>query len=159
MAILSRLSLRDATTLAAPASVWDRPRVLAARVQLGDGEVLAVCVHARAPLPIPFLHAEPRNRQLAALGGWVGERASAGHRIVAAGDFNAVSCRVDGLVDAAASLDSPARTWRPVGLSWMPGMLRLDRVFVSPQLVPAAASVACRLSTSDHCPVIVTLAL
>ncbi|HYM53115.1 MAG TPA: endonuclease/exonuclease/phosphatase family protein [Candidatus Dormibacteraeota bacterium] len=159
MAILSRLPLHDASTQEPTSGVWDRPRVLVASVAHSSGELLAVCVHAKAPLPVPFLHATARNRQLAALGKWLAQRTAGGRRIVAAGDFNAVSCRMDGLVDAAAAIQRRRPTWRPFGAPWLPAMLRLDRVFVSPSITPIAVRVACGASWSDHCPVMATFQL
>jgi endonuclease/exonuclease/phosphatase family metal-dependent hydrolase len=124
----------------------------------GGHEVMALNVHARAPLPMPLLHAAPRNRQLAALGAWIEERAAAGSRMVVAGDFNAVRCRLDGLVDTAEALRTNA-TWRPFGVPWLPAVLRLDRVFVSPSITPLATRVICHVSWSDHCPLLATLSV
>jgi endonuclease/exonuclease/phosphatase family metal-dependent hydrolase len=139
--------------------VWDRPRVLLARLSLADGkELLALNVHARAPMPVPFLHAGPRNRQLTALGTWVAGRVATGNRIVVGGDFNSVRRRLDGLVDSAAAVRREA-TWRPFGVPWLPALLRLDRVFVSPSITPVANRVMCRASWSDHCPLLATLSL
>jgi endonuclease/exonuclease/phosphatase family metal-dependent hydrolase len=164
MAILSRRPPLQVETLGPGAlpggeEVWDRVRVLLARVPLAEGqEVLALNVHARAPLPIPPLHAGPRNRQLAALGAWIEDRTAAGTRMVVAGDFNAVICRMAGLVDSAEALRTKA-TWRPFGVPWFPALLRLDRVFVSPSITPLATRVMCRASWSDHCPLLATLSV
>jgi endonuclease/exonuclease/phosphatase family metal-dependent hydrolase len=164
MAILSRRPPLQVETLGPRAlpggeDVWDRARVLLARVPLAGGqEVLALNIHARAPLPMPLLHAGPRNRQLAALGAWIEERAATGSRMVVAGDFNAVRCRLDGLVDSAEALRTNA-TWRPFGVPWLPALLRLDRVFVSPSIKPLATRVICHASWSDHCPLLATLSV
>jgi endonuclease/exonuclease/phosphatase family metal-dependent hydrolase len=164
MATLSRRPPLQVETLGPGAlpggeDVWDRARVLLTRIPLAGGqEVMALNVHARAPLPMPLLRAGPRNRQLAALGAWIEERAAAGSRMVVAGDFNAVRCRLDGLVDTAEALRANA-TWRPVGVPWLPAVLRLDRVFVSPSITPLATRVICHASWSDHCPLLATLSV
>jgi endonuclease/exonuclease/phosphatase family metal-dependent hydrolase len=159
MAILSRLQLRRASTLRLTPGIWDRPRVLVASVALAESEVLAVCVHAKAPMPVPLLHAGPRNRQLADLTVWLAEQRAAGQQMVVAGDFNAVSWRLDGLLDAAEAAGSADATWRPIGVPWLPAVLRLDRIFVSPSVGVNSLSVTCGASRSDHCPVIARLEL
>lgn len=159
MAILSRLPLRHASTLRLGPGIWDRPRILVASVAHAAGGLLAVCVHAKAPMPVPFLHAGPRNRQLADLTIWLARQRAAGQRMVVAGDFNAVSLRLDGLLDAAEAVGSADATWRPIGVPWLPALLRLDRVFVSPSIGVVSLSVACGVSRSDHCPVIARLEL
>lgn len=159
MAILSRLPLRHASTLRLGPGTWDRPRILVASVAHAEGELLAVCVHAKAPMPVPFLHAGPRNRQLAELSIWLAQQRAAGQRMVVAGDFNAVSWRLDGLLDAAEAVGSADATWRPIGVPWLPAVLRLDRIFISPSIGVNSLSVACGASRSDHCPVIARLEL
>jgi len=159
MAILSRLPLRQAATLRSAPETWDRPRVLVAQVAHASGEVMAVCVHAKAPLPLPFVHADARNRQLADLGEWVAQQRAMGQRLVVAGDFNAVQCTLDSLVDVGEALGSEDATWRPLAVPWFPGLLRLDRVFVSPEIRMISLDVSCGASRSDHCPVIVRLEL
>jgi endonuclease/exonuclease/phosphatase family metal-dependent hydrolase len=164
MAILSRVPPLQVETLGPGGlpggdEVWDRPRVLLARLTVADGrELLALNVHAQAPMPVPFLHAGPRNRQLAALGTWVAKRVAAGERIVVGGDFNSVRRRLAGLVDCAEAV-RPQATWRPFGVPWLPAVLRLDRVFVSASITPVATRVMCRASWSDHCPLLATLSL
>ncbi|HEX9633943.1 MAG TPA: endonuclease/exonuclease/phosphatase family protein [Candidatus Limnocylindria bacterium] len=159
MAILSRLPLRRASTLRLAPDIWDRPRILVASVAHARGELLAVCVHAKAPMPVPFLHAGPRNRQLADLTVWLAEQSAPGQQMVVAGDFNAVSWRLDGLLDAAEAVGSADATWRPIGVPWLPAVLRLDRVFVSPSIGVNSLTVACASSRSDHCPVIAEIEL
>jgi endonuclease/exonuclease/phosphatase family metal-dependent hydrolase len=159
MAILSRLPLLRAWSFQGTPGVWDRPRVLVASVAQPGGDLLAVCVHAKAPMPIPFLHAGERNTQLADLAAWLAPQVAAGERIVVAGDCNAVRLDLDGLIDVAAALQRPEPTWRPFGVPWLPPLLRLDRVFVSPLIVPLALQVDCVASRSDHCPVVATLQL
>jgi endonuclease/exonuclease/phosphatase family metal-dependent hydrolase len=156
MAILSRLPLLRASTLVPTPAAWDRPRVLQATIGLPDGELTVLCVHARAPLPVPFLHAEPRNRQLADLRAWLAERPS-DQPIIMAGDFNSVSLEMPILSDIAITLDAPGSTWRPFGVPWLPPVLRLDRVFVSASFIPISVAVPCRASRSDHCPVVAQL--
>jgi endonuclease/exonuclease/phosphatase family metal-dependent hydrolase len=158
MAILSRLPLLRASTLVPTPTAWDRPRALEATIGLSDGELMAVCVHAKAPMPIPFLHAEPRNRQLADLKAWLAER-TGDKPVIVAGDFNSVSLDIPGLTDVGTALARPGPTWRPFGVPWFPPMLRLDRVFVSTTFTPVEVTVPCRASRSDHCPVIAQLEL
>jgi endonuclease/exonuclease/phosphatase family metal-dependent hydrolase len=155
MAILSRAPLLRASTLSLSPGTWDKARVLVADVRVADIELVAVCVHAKAPLPLPFMHAGPRDRQIADLGAWLAER-SAERPVIAAGDFNAVTVSLRGMVDVGSLAAEPQPTWRPIGLQRLPGLLRLDRVFVSPFLRPAGLIVDCHASRSDHCPVVAT---
>lgn len=159
MAIFSRLPVRRAWSFAGTPGIWDRTRVLMATLAHSSGELVAVCVHAKAPMPVPFLHARERNQQLADLGAWLAPQVAAGQQMVVAGDFNAVSLRLDGLVDVGEALGSAKATWRPVGVPWLPAVLRLDRVFVSPSIAPQVLQVHCGASRSDHCPVVATLQL
>jgi endonuclease/exonuclease/phosphatase family metal-dependent hydrolase len=159
MAILSRLPMRDATTLTADRlrttdGTWDRPRAVTARIQTASGAtLLATAVHTKAPLPFPPLNAARRNRQFASLAGWIAVQLAEGERLIVAGDFNAVRCHFPRMTDVAVALGREAPTWRPIGIRKLPAVLRLDRIFVSTGITPVAVAVGCSVSRSDHCPV------
>ena len=57
-----------------------------------------------------------------------------------------------GLRDVAHDL-----TWRPLGLNWLPPLLRLDYVLIGPSLQVVTTDTDCAVSGSDHCPVLVAL--
>jgi endonuclease/exonuclease/phosphatase family metal-dependent hydrolase len=159
LAILSRLPMRDATTLTADRlrttdGTWDRPRVITARIETASGgTLLATAVHARAPLPFPPVSAALRNRQFASLAGWIAVQLAEGERLIVAGDFNAVRCHFPRMTDVALALGREAPTWRPIGIRRVPALLRLDRIFVSTGITPLTVAVGCSLSRSDHCPI------
>ena len=55
----------------------------------------------------------------------------------------------DAHLDVGAGTGS---TWRPDQLKWLPfGILRIDYLLSSPNLVPLSASTDCTPRDSDHC--------
>ena len=50
-------------------------------------------------------------------------------------------------------------TWRPLPISWLPPVLRLDYVMVGGGIGIVSSSVDCAISSSDHCPLTVHLAI
>ena len=60
-----------------------------------------------------------------------------------------------------ADLTDVARggTWRPLAISWLPPVLRLDYVLTGPDITVDSTEVDCTVSSSDHCVVVVRLAV
>jgi endonuclease/exonuclease/phosphatase family metal-dependent hydrolase len=165
MAIFSRQPLLETAILDQPADVWDRPRVLSARLAGGPAGGLVVAnVHLRNPLgpvlPILPFDRALRDRQRRALGEWSASRLVQGDRLLLGGDLNTIDCRLEGLTNVAAALDRPQPTWRPYGIPFVPPVLRIDHLFVGgPGLEPRSVATECRPTGTDHCAVIATLEL
>jgi hypothetical protein len=84
-----------------------------------------------------------------------------GGALVVAGDFNLTE-REPAYRDLTAVLDDvrpPGATWRPLALSWLPAVLRVVYLFVSPPAAATSARVECGASASDHCAVVARLRL
>jgi endonuclease/exonuclease/phosphatase family metal-dependent hydrolase len=109
-------------------------------------------------LPCPYCP-ERRDAQLGVLLDFVSVRESAGERVVLAGDFNlsqreAAYRELRFLQDAGRGL-----TWRPLAVSWLPALLRLDYILVGQGIGVVASSSDCAGSGSDHCPIFAVLTL
>lgn len=146
-AIVSRLAHGGAGTARLAGS--RRRRIAWAQLMLDGGRITAASVHLEAP-PWP---GTPRRRraQRAATAAWAAERTAAGERLVVGGDFNTIEPTVDGLTDVSTAGQA---TWRPLTVSWMRPVLRIDAIFVGVGIDPLAAKVDDRWRGSDHCPVV-----
>ena len=160
MAILSRHAMTRTGSLKDPPHVFDRPRLLWAELLLPDGgAVIAASVHAAAPdsfMPPPY-NPTRRNQQLVAIRSFGQSLIDEGARAVIGGDFNTVRYRIAGMVDAAEAGGAGGPTWRGLPVSWMPVLLRLDRIFVGGGFRVEEARVGTDFHGSDHCPVGVTI--
>jgi endonuclease/exonuclease/phosphatase family metal-dependent hydrolase len=163
MIVASRLPLLASGEFQDPAATWDRPRAYWLELDAGGEPWTFVGVHLSFPAPLDSLPCpycpERRDAQLAAVAAFAAERAEAGRRVVLAGDLNLAHREVayhelvrSGLRDVARDL-----TWRPLGLSWLPPMLRLDYVLIGPGLEVVTTETECTISASDHCPMLVAL--
>jgi vancomycin resistance protein VanJ len=162
MVILSRLPFEMQGLLDMPAAAWDRPRAPWIRVMVGDTSITIVGVHLEVPfasLPCPYCP-DARDAQVAAVADFASGLVASGERVVVAGDFNLTerepAYRDLGSILADAG-DGAGATWRPAAAAWLPPLLRLDHVFASRGLSLSRALVSCAGTTSDHCPLIVTL--
>jgi endonuclease/exonuclease/phosphatase family metal-dependent hydrolase len=164
MAILSTTSFAETGVLDQPRDVWDRERVLWARLEAGPAAGLVVAaVHLRNPLgpvlPILPLDRAPRARQLRALTSWATTLVERGDRLLIGGDFNTHDCRLEGLTNAADAVGRPRATWRPYGIPYAPPVLRIDHLFLGGDLEPRSLEVVCRPTGTDHCALIARLGL
>jgi endonuclease/exonuclease/phosphatase (EEP) superfamily protein YafD len=159
MAIFCSEPFAETGILDAPSGVWDRPRVLWARLG-GEGTGLVVAnVHLRNPLgpllPILPFDRAPRDRQRRALEGWAAARMARGDRLLIGGDFNTIDCRIKGMTDVALSLGTARATWRPYGIPYAPPLLRIDHLFVGGAgLTPRSVATECRPTGTDHCALV-----
>jgi endonuclease/exonuclease/phosphatase family metal-dependent hydrolase len=147
--IASRWPLEDVGSVAAGPDPWDRERVCWARLMSRLGPIVVGAVHLAAPL-LPGAPSR-RVRQRTAVAAWAEDRRSGGDLLIVGGDFNTVHPRLPGLTDASDA--AGGSTWRPLATGWLPPVLRLDAIFVSPGLA-ASGSVDDRWRGSDHCPVV-----
>ncbi|MEO8286311.1 MAG: endonuclease/exonuclease/phosphatase family protein [Chloroflexota bacterium] len=151
--------------------LWDIPRLLWARLDLGDGRTVTVVgahpisaysVGSACSLPVCY---EPawRDEQITAMrDSYISPMLASGDPIILAGDFN-VTEREPAYTDLARGLTD---AWRAVGsgvgTTWRPtfmmnqhlSLLRIDYLFSSPQITPVGITVDCTPRASDHCIVI-----
>jgi endonuclease/exonuclease/phosphatase family metal-dependent hydrolase len=162
MVLATSLPPTSSGVLAEPADAWDRPRAPWVRVELDGHAITVVGVHLAVPFPVSSLPCpycpSLRDAQVAALAAFAAARQVEGDAVLLAGDFNLTEREpayqeLGGLRDA-----SSAATWRPLPLAWLPPLLRLDYVRLSPDLAVVGRRTACAGSSSDHCPLIVDLA-
>lgn len=161
--LATRLPILDSGVLDAPAGVWDRPRAFWLTLDTGGRPLTFVGVHLNVPFPLSSLPCPYcptlRDEQVAALAAFATARQAAGESVVVAGDLNLTEREV--VYRDLAALTDVARggTWRPLPVSWLPAVLRLDYVMTGAGIGLAAADVDCSMSSSDHCPLMVRLAL
>ncbi|HEX2765089.1 MAG TPA: endonuclease/exonuclease/phosphatase family protein [Candidatus Limnocylindria bacterium] len=151
-AIFSRVPIEATGQVDPPAG---RPRLVWARLAVpATSGIVVASFHS----PVPFgrtLTDNPwrRFRHLRSIAAFATDLARDGVPTVLGGDANALRYAIDGYTDAAHD-----RSWRPVGgLPWLPPVARIDRIFVGPGLRVTSAGTRCRISRSDHCPVVVTV--
>lgn len=134
-----------------------------------------IVVYVVHPLPARFVHlgdvplgidTTVREHAIALIRRRVEEDIAARRSVVVLGDINATE-RDPAYAELSAGLRDahldagvgPGFTWRPSPLAFLPfGLLRIDYVLVTPDLVPTSSTVDCSLP-SDHCRVDVDLAV
>ena len=147
------------------------PPYMRAVVDVADREPIVVyVVH---PLPARFIRlgdipvgvdTTVREVAIATIRSRMQPDIAAGHSVIVLGDINTTE-REPAYAELSAGLRDahldagvgPGFTWRPSPLSFLPfGLLRIDYVLTTPDLVPTSATVNCSLP-SDHCRVDVDL--
>jgi vancomycin resistance protein VanJ len=153
------------------------PRVVWARLDVGEGRTLAVvAAHLFPPgaetppctRPMSLCYdASVRDAQVAELRAFVTPLLREEERLIMLGDFNvterepAYSDLSSGLLDSHRLAGSGfGYTWRPARLinRDLP-LLRIDYIFSSPNVTPLHASTDCTPRGSDHCIVYATFQL
>ena len=163
MLLATRLPILDSGVLDTPAGTWDRPRAMWLTLDTGARPLTFVGVHLSVPFPLASLPCpycpSLRDRQVAAVAAFAAERQAAGESVVVAGDLNLTDREV--AYGDLASLTDVARggTWRPLPISWLPPVLRLDYVLTGRDITVDSTDVDCGVSSSDHCIVVVQLAV
>lgn len=162
MALFSTHPILEHGAVTEPKGVWDQPRVLWARLDLGGGRsVLVVNAHpvngfARARTELSPVR---RDAQLGALNRLAAQLRDRADGVVVLGDMNVTDREpayrelTDGLRDVSREAGSRTPTWRPPRLariSVLPPLLRIDYVLTSAQLVPLSSATTC-VTSSDHC--------
>jgi endonuclease/exonuclease/phosphatase family metal-dependent hydrolase len=163
MVIATRLPILDRGEVRQPEEAWDKRRAFWIEVDTGAQPLTVLGVHLAVPfppssLPCPYCPTL-RDAQVSALAAFADARAAAGKLVVVAGDFNLTEREV--AYRDMRSMTDAARggTWRVEDRGWLPAVLRLDYVFVTPRIGVRSTATGCDLSTSDHCPVMVELAI
>jgi vancomycin resistance protein VanJ len=168
MALLSVYPVMEYGTLDGERSVFDIPRLLWARLDLGEGQsVTVVSAHPISPYKagrqcatVVCFDPEWRDEQIDAMRSrFIGPLLSSGEPFILAGDFN-VTDREPAYTDLSEGLrDTFSEVGEGVGTTWRPtflmeqrlALLRIDYQFSSPNVVPVDAKVDCTPSGSDHC--------
>ena len=165
--LLTTYPVLEEGTLDTPPGLWDVPRLVWARLDVGSGRnVFVVVAHpppgtfcTRRTFPHNCYNSATRDQRLAAINAFVRPYVEKGDSVLMLGDFNvtdrepAYTDLSAGLVDAQRTVGEGAGvTWRPVSLmSHAFALLRIDYMFSSPNVVPLATSVDCTPRGSDHC--------
>jgi vancomycin resistance protein VanJ len=110
------------------------------------------------PIPVAF-EAHLRDLELAALRARVDRLATAGLPVVLLGDMNVTEREpayrdlARGLIDAQLEVGTGwGATWRPAAVRQLPfGVLRIDYVLSTPDLLPVAFDTDCAPRGGDHC--------
>jgi vancomycin resistance protein VanJ len=163
MLLATRLPIMASGSLDTPASAWDRPRAFWLTLDTGGRPLTFIGAHLSVPFPFSSLPCPYcptlRDAQVKKLAVLATERQAAGESVVVAGDLNLTEREV--AFDDLAGLTDVARggTWRPLPINWLPPLLRLDYVLAGAGVGVASAEVDCAVSSSDHCPLAVRLAL
>ena len=164
-ALLSRYPIMQQTSSTSPTFI----RALV-QVPTIDGPLVVYVVHPLPPeintvsgLPLSF-DTTQRTADQSEMRGLIDADLAAGQTVLVMGDLNttereqAYADFTTGLRDA--HLDAgfgPGLTWRPDELKGLPfGVIRIDYVLTSPDLVALSSSVKCT-NLSDHCQVAATL--
>jgi endonuclease/exonuclease/phosphatase family metal-dependent hydrolase len=143
----------------------DPPFIRAVIQPVEGGPIVAVfVVH---PLPGDFdtiagiplaLDTEKRDGDIAHIRSLIDQDLSAGRSVIVMGDVNTTE-REPAYADLSAGLHDahldagggPGFSWRPPSLASLPfGLLRIDYIFTTPDLVATSSTVDCSVP-SDHC--------
>lgn len=175
LVLLSAFPFLEADVARNPPGARGWPRLLWARLDLGNGEhLLVVAAHPESPyssnsdcaLLVCYDTAErdsltPRIREL------IDPALTAGESVLLVGDLN-ITDREPGYSELSRGLhdlhrraglgwghswgiySEPASSNAPVTRGVLP-LLRIDYIFASPDLIPLGSSVDCSVPGSDHC--------
>jgi endonuclease/exonuclease/phosphatase (EEP) superfamily protein YafD len=145
--------------------LWRYPRLLQARIDLGQDRSLQVIAAHPSPagrkcsLPTCY-DSELRDRRVSAIRALADPALQHGQPALLMGDFNLTE-REPAYADLSRGLHDAYRqvgigagsTWGPHGFLRDRGipLLRIDYLFSSPNLIPLSAEVDCTSLSSDHC--------
>ena len=156
LAILSRWPL---TATGHVEQAGRRPPLIWAWTRAPETGLLLASFHAAAPIGDPRSDT-PWHRwlQLRAIAAFANGIVDQGSPVVLGGDSNTIRYEMPGYTDTARGAGAVKRTWRPIGgVPWLPGIARLDRIFIGPGMEATSVETPCLLSRGDHCPVVATV--
>ena len=171
MVFLSVYPVVQHGTLDGERDLWDIPRLMWAKLDLGNGRQVTVVgahpmsayrVGAGCGLPVCY-SPRWRDEQIEAMrDSYISPMLASGEALILAGDFNITEREPAywdlsrGLTDAWKAVGSGfGMTWRPTALMGQRfGLLRIDYLFSSPNVTPLAMAVDCTPRESDHCVVV-----
>ena len=170
MALLSAYPVLEHGTLDGERTLFDIPRLLWARLDLGAGRsVTVVSAHPMSPYrtgkqcaTVVCFDSEWRDEQIDAMRSrYIGPMLRSGEPFIIAGDFN-VTDREPAYGDLSDGMHDAFRTaGQGLGMTWRPAflmqqnlaLLRIDYQFSSPNVEPVDVTVDCAPRGSDHCMV------
>jgi vancomycin resistance protein VanJ len=175
MAVLSVHPILEHGIVENPRDIWDIPRVMWARLDLGAGRtVLVVVAHPSPPSTsgrncssLTCYATAKRDMRIAATRDFVEAALRRGDNLLLVGDFN-VTDREPAYNELAVGLrDAHKRVGIGLGNTWGPAslmskslpLLRIDYQFSSPNVTPLNTSLDCTPRDSDHCMVYGTFAI
>ncbi|MDQ3928625.1 MAG: endonuclease/exonuclease/phosphatase family protein [Chloroflexota bacterium] len=166
MALLSKFPIIEAGVPQIDSSLWERPRMLRARLDVGGRVLNVLAVHPspagrRCRLSLCY-DAALRDARLSAIRTLIEPAMQQGESVLLMGDFNTTE-REPAYWEVSRGLrDSYKAVGAGLGNSWGPrwlrnrglALLRIDYIFAGPQLYPLQATVDCTDASSDHCALI-----
>ena len=166
MVLLSKLPILEAGVPELDPSLWERPRMLQAKLDAGGRVLNVVVVHPapagrRCRLPLCY-DSVLRDARLAAIRAYIEPAMLRGEAVLLVGDFNTTE-REPGYWDVSRGLqDSFKAVGAGAGNTWGPrwirdrglALLRIDYMFAGPKLRPLQIEVDCQSKSSDHCALI-----
>lgn len=165
MALLSSYPIVESGTPPPVPELWDPPRMLWARLDIGEGRTLVVVSAHPTPAEacgrrIPRCYdSTQRDKRILFIRDFVETFLQKRDRVLLLGDFN-VTEREPAYLDLSKGLSDAHRgagtgagsTWRPATLmKYEMPLLRIDYQFAGPGLKPLNLAVDCELHGSDHC--------
>jgi endonuclease/exonuclease/phosphatase family metal-dependent hydrolase len=144
------------------AVVWDIPRVLWARLDLGAGHtVLVVNAHPISAVNTTYrclFCSQLRDSQVRALREFLQPFIAQGEQVLLLGDMNTTDRELAyqdlaaGLIDTHLQVgNGNGHTWGIRGLNRFWAFLRIDYMFVTPNITPVSLETDCASRGSDHC--------
>lgn len=166
LALLSRYPIVESGVPELDSAVFDMPRLVWARIDLGGRTVAVANAHPIPPVTfgeecnvLRCYNSGPRDAQIAAIRNFVAElQQRTGDPLILAGDMN-VAEREPAYFDLATGLRDAHRaagsgfgtSWRPHALGLPFGLIRIDYIFTSEGVQPLALETECKRHVSDHC--------
>jgi endonuclease/exonuclease/phosphatase family metal-dependent hydrolase len=163
--ILSRYPIESAEYAREPVRIEARLRLPVGELVVLNAHPFPARINLWAGIPAGMDPVE-RNDETERLRARVAELEGAGLDVLLIGDFNTAPTEVafgrltTGLHDAHADVGwGPGWTWRPARFAFLGiGLLRIDLILSTPDLVPVGTSVTCP-AAGDHCLVEATLVI
>lgn len=166
MVMLSKFPMLEASVPQVDPSLWERPRLLQARLEVGGQVLNVVTVHPspagrRCRLSLCY-DAALRDSRLSAIRTLIEPAIQNREVVLLMGDFNTTE-REPAYWDVSRGLqDSHKAAGTGIGNTWGPhwlrsrglALLRIDYIFAGPRLRPLQAIVDCSDTSSDHCPLL-----
>ncbi|MBO0781534.1 MAG: endonuclease/exonuclease/phosphatase family protein [Ktedonobacteraceae bacterium] len=162
--ILSKYPIKEYGVIQADSTrvIWDIPRVLWVRLDVGQGRTLLVVnahpISAYRTVYGCIFCPERRDRQITALHEFLQPLITRGEQILLLGDMNTTD-REPAYRELSANLkdthllvgNGNGHSWGIMGLNRYWSLLRIDYIFVTPNIRPLSLDTDCSSRGSDHC--------
>ena len=171
MVLLSKFPMLEARVPELDPSLWERPRMLQAKLEVGGQTLNVFSAHPSPPgggcRSLLCYDSTLRDARLSAIRAYIEPAMLSGEAVLLVGDFNTTD-REPGYWDVSRGLqDSFKRAGTGLGNTWAPhsfrdrglALLRIDYMFAGPKLRPLQVEVDCQSKSSDHCALMGTFEL